>query len=238
LKEFNEQEYTKIVITFIKIHFPDAEIECMYQGLSEMYIFVDHEHYRGVENFVLWDSPRVYKNFRKDLDQRFGYYHFTVRESIPKIFPAKIGEFVHIYQEFDLAFQDVSNVGIVTSIHITQDGDTLYGCRIISPVINSSYLRQDNRSYDIIIEEETFHDGFLRIFTSKELKDILYQKADEQLEKLIEDVKLDYKSLKKTLPKVLSCLKDFTQVKRSTVEASVWDGEKLTDISRCKCDDC
>ena len=119
---------------------PCPEYKYYDEGANHLVFEIDREHYIGVANFVWSDN-----DFRGFLEQFEGdfYPYIAVKEIMPDLLPAKIGDFVLIYR--DGVPDDNCDIGIVGSVNTEEDGSVSYGCRYILPVINSRWEEQRTR---------------------------------------------------------------------------------------------
>lgn len=163
----------KIIDVFKEKNIP---VECVNLGDDGLNIYVDSEFY---EKTCL---------VARDIEDEYCTY-LKITQKCPKLVNAEVGDFVGIFNKYDVGIKDV---GIVTSKRKTDKGFS-YGCRYIMPVIDES-IKTSRVKYgsDFHLTDENyggFHQGFLAVIPHEEMMLILQKEIDKQYDSALKKQK-------------------------------------------------
>lgn len=148
------------------------------------------------------------------LDAYCAEYSVRWRQRCPPLVGAELGNFVLIFSEHSSTDEE-SDVGLVSSKYVDEQGEVCYGCRYIRIGLNDSFA---DRHYDFEISQENyggFPTGFLKVLTPEEVIQHLSRNLDTAFEKEKEAVQAKYENSVRSLPGVIDSLQN---LKKTTCE--------------------
>jgi len=142
------------------------------------------------------------------------------QQATPELVPAELGNFVLIYSQHTANDAD-SDVGIVSSKMVDENGDICYGCRYIQISLNNQFI---SSLYDFQITEENYGGyptGFLKVLTKEEVTKHLQGQLADALEKELDGAKKKFERSTEQLPKLIDSFVDMPVIKAEKLDLNM-----------------
>lgn len=208
-KKFVWTDETKLAVTNVINKFLSSHNVQLLEGNYE---YVNDAYAIGEDcpAVILHTNREIYHSIFKDNDlydllkpiqSVYGWFDIYIKEKTPPLVGAKVGDWVLIYENG--IEDDQLSLGLVTSVN--NDGEkATYGCSYILPTIYNSWFLDNNLKFEKfeITEEDHggYHDGFVKVLTVEEAKDILLKNVHSEYKKLKDEIKNVYQNSVRRAP--------------------------------------